>query len=89
MSEIDLLPDKIKNRMEQKLKKYKSELKINRLIFLGLAFINLIVVMVLSFTGLATGSSYNMSLTYVQICILISALTVVFAIVPIIKHIID
>ena len=89
MSEIESLPDKSKHRMELKLKKYKSEIKLNRLIFLALSFVNLILVMVLSFTGSAVGSNYTLDLTYVRICIGISVLTVIFSVLPIIKSIIE
>jgi hypothetical protein len=89
MSDIDFLPDKSKNRMELKIRKYKSELKLNRLIFLALTLLNLIVVMVLSFTGNGTETTYTMNLTYVRICIGLSFLTVLFSIAPIIKSIIE
>ena len=89
MENFDSLHDKTKIKMEARLKKYKSEIKLNRLIFLFLILVNLVVVMTLSFTGLAEGSKYTMDLNYVRICIGLSGLTLILSIAPIIKSILD
>ena len=89
MENLDSLPNKNKIKMEARLKKYKSEIKLNRLIFLFLILINLIIVMTLSFTGLAQGPKYTMDLNYVRICIALSVLTLILSIAPIIKSILD